>query len=77
MMGRHDRTDYYGHVDLQTVLGDVNVDIMFILYPLTIAPMGEFDGDPHILRPEKDDPVWRKHLPEGYITLDRLTIDFV
>jgi len=29
----------------------MNVNIMFILFPLTIAPIGPIDGDPHILRP--------------------------
>jgi hypothetical protein len=76
MGGRHDRTDCYGYVDLATVLADVNVDIMFILFPLTIRPMGEIGEDPHVLRPGKDYPVWQSSLPEGYIELDRLQIDF-
>jgi len=76
MGGRHDRVDYYGHVPLETVLGDVNVDIMFILFPLTVRPMGAIDGDPHILRPGKDYPVWQSPLPEGYVELDTLQIDF-
>jgi len=58
------------------VLGDVNVDIMFILFPLTVQPMGPIDGDPHILRPGKDYPVWQSPLPEGYVELDTLQIDF-
>ncbi len=76
MGGRHDRTDCYGYVDLETVLADVNIDIMFILFPLTVRPMGEIDGDPHVLRPGKDYPVWQSSLPEGYVELDRLQIDF-
>ena len=76
LKARHDRQDYYGHVDLPTVLRDVNCDIMFVLFPLTIEPMGEIDGDMHILRPEKDYPVWRSRLPEGYVTLDTVKIDF-
>ena len=76
MGGRHGRTDYYGHVDLTTVLDDVNVDIMFILFPLTVKPMGPLEGNPDILRPEKDYPVWRHPLPEGYVMLDTVRIDF-
>lgn len=73
---RHDRRDMYGHVNLATVLRDVNCDIMLVLFPLTIVPMGEIGGDPHLLRPEKDYPVWRGRLPEGYITLDSVKIVF-
>src|SRR4029077_11747519 len=53
---RHDRIDYYGHTPLTTVLGDANADILFVLHPLDIAPMGPPEGDPHRLRPEKDYP---------------------
>lgn len=74
--GRHDRTDYYGYVDLETILSDVSGGIMFVLFPLTIEPMGEIDGDPHLLRPGKDYPVWQSSLPEGYVELDTVRIDF-
>lgn len=76
MKARHDRQDYYGYIDLPTVLSDVNCDIMLILFPLTIAPMGDIEGDMHILRPEKDYPVWRSRLPEGYVMLDTVRIEF-
>lgn len=73
---RHDRTDMYGFVELPTILRDVNTNFLFILFPLTVAPMGPLDGDPHLLRPERDYPVWRSRLPEGYVTLDTVRIDF-
>lgn len=73
---RHDRRDYYGRTPLQTVLGDVNADILLVLFPLDIAPMGPLRGDPHLLRPEKDYPVWRSRLPEGYVMLDEVRIEF-
>jgi len=76
MGGRHDRTDYYGFVDLETILSDVNSGIMFVLFPLTISAMGAIDGDPHVLRPGKDYPVWQSLLPEGYVDLDTVRIDF-
>ena len=73
---RHDRRDTYGKIDLGRVLGDVNVNILLVLYPLDIAPMGPLAGDPHLLRPEKDYPVWRSRLPEGYVLLDEVRIEF-
>ena len=72
---RHDRGDMYGVKPLDHVLSDVNVNIMLVLFPLDVAPMGPLDGDPHILRPERDYPVWRHRLPEGYVTLDEVRID--
>ena len=73
---RHDRADMYCVKPLDRVLSNVNVNIMLVLFPLDVAPMGPFDADPHILRPERDYPVWRHRLPEGYITLDEMRIDF-
>ena len=73
---RHDRADYYGRTPLRNVLSDVNADILLVLFPLDIAPMGLLNGDPHLLRPEKDYPVWRSRLPEGYVMLDDLRVQF-
>ena len=73
---RHDRTDYYGRTDLDTVLKDVNTDILFVLYPLDVVPMEPLDENPHVLRPERDYPVWRSRLPEGYVMLDEVRIEF-
>jgi hypothetical protein len=73
---RHDRTDFYGTLPLETVLADVNADILLVLHPLAIEPMGPIGGDPHRLRPEKDYPVWRSRLPEGYVMLDEVRIEF-
>ena len=72
---RHDRTDYYGRTPLRTVLGDVNADILLVLFPLDVVPMGPLNGDAHLLRPEKDYPVWRSRLPEGYVMLDEVRIE--
>jgi hypothetical protein len=73
---RHDRTESYGRAPLQTALADVNANIILVLFPLTIEPMGPIDGDRHMLRPEKDYPVWRSSLPEGYVMLDEVSIEF-
>ena len=73
---RHDRTDTYGVKPLEQVLADVSTNIMLILFPLNVVPMGPIDGDPHLLRAGKDYPVWRSELPEGYITLGSVRILF-
>ena len=73
---RHDRADMYGVKPLSDVLGNVNVNIMLVLFPLDVAPMEPLDEDLHILRPERDYPVWRHRLPEGYVTLDEVRIGF-
>jgi hypothetical protein len=73
---RHDRADYYGIIDLPRVLADVNTDILLVLFPLDVVPMGSLEGDRHRLRPERDYPVWRSRLPEGYILLDEVRIEF-
>ena len=74
--GRQSRLDYYGKIDLAKVLGDVNVNLMLILFPLNIVPMGPIAGDPHLLRADKEYPLWRSELPEGYVVLDRVEIAF-
>jgi hypothetical protein len=73
---RHDRTEYYGKIPLAQVLADVNTDILLVLHPLDIAPMGPIAGSTHKLRPEKDYPVWRSRLPEGYVMLDEVRIEY-
>jgi hypothetical protein len=76
LRARHDRTRTYGELDLATVLRDVNANIVLILFPLDVAPMGPIEGDPHKLRAGKDYPVWQGRLPEGYVMLDEVRIDF-
>jgi hypothetical protein len=76
---RHDRGDMYGYRPLEQILSDVNIDIMLIFFPLKVIPMGprKFSGNEmHKLRPEKDYPVWRSKLPEGYVTIDTIKIEF-
>jgi hypothetical protein len=73
---RRGREDMYGVRPLERVLADVNVNILLIMFPLTIEPMGPIDGDPHALRPERDYPVWRHRLPEGYVAVDEIEIAF-
>jgi hypothetical protein len=76
LRARHDRTRSYGELDLATILGDVNANIVLILFPISVVPMGTIDGDPHKLRAGKDYPVWQCRLPEGYVMLDEVRIEF-
>jgi hypothetical protein len=73
---RHDRTHSYGHLPLAEVLRHVNADIMLTLFPLNVVPMGPIAGDPHWLRAGRDYPVWRSRLPEGYVTISEVRIEF-
>ena len=73
---RHDRTDMYGIRPLSDVLAHVGTSMLLVLFPLDVVPMGKLEGDPHRLRPERDYPVWRHRLPEGYVTLEEVRIDF-
>jgi hypothetical protein len=59
---RHDRTEYYGRIGLADVLSDENTNILLVLFPL------------NVVRPEKDYPVWRGRLPEGYARRTRCTL---
>lgn len=76
LKGRHDRRDYYGYRPLADCLNDVNCNIMLILFPLNIVPLGDPGGDLHLLRPERDYPVWRSSLPEGRLQLDQFEIHY-
>jgi len=73
---RQSRLDYYGRIELKKHLADVNGNIMLILFPLNVVPMGSIPGDPHLLRAGFDYPVWRSELPEGYVTLNQVDINF-
>ena len=76
LKGRHDRQDYYAERPLEACLRDVNCNLMLIFFPLDIQPMGDPGGDPHLLRPERDYPVWRSALPEGRLQLDTFEIHY-
>lgn len=74
--GRQSRLDYYGQIPLQKVLTNVNINLMLILFPLNISPMGPIAGDRHLLRAGRDYPLWASELPEGYIVMDSAEIKF-
>lgn len=76
LKARHNRAKTYGLIPLAQALANVNVDIILTFFPLDVQPMGRIDGDPHCLRAGKDYPVWTSRLPEGYVELDRIQIEF-
>jgi hypothetical protein len=73
--GRHDVTELYGYGDIGEVLSDVNVDIIFVLFPLTIVPVGEVD-DIDRRWAAKDYDVDMAYLPKGLIMFDTVQIDY-
>ncbi len=72
---RHDRTDLYGAGRIADVLHDLNVDIIFVLFPLTLVPLGEI-ADPHRLQPGKDYEVDAGSLPSGEVRFDTVRLDY-
>ena len=74
---RHNRTDTYGVKPLKKVLANVDTNVMMVLFPLNVVPMGRIQGDPHILRAGHDYPVWRSKLPEGYVVFDEIRISSI
>jgi hypothetical protein len=75
---RHDAQADYGCDDVATVLQDVNVDLIFVLFPLKVVPaLPEVTGaDIHRLRAVKDYPVLQDSLPKGVIMFDTIRIDY-
>ena len=63
---RHDLTDVYGDGDIAEVLADVNHDIIFLLFPLHVVPIGEVD-DIHRSWAARDYKVDMAYLPKGLI----------
>lgn len=73
--GRHDMTLFYGYADIADALKDVNVDIIFVLFPLTIVPLEPMD-DPHRLRPQREYPIDESYLPTGEVQFDTVRLDY-
>lgn len=73
---RHDRTDTYGEKPLADILGNVDVNIHLVRFPVQPRPMGLIDGDPHQLRAGRDYPIWPSSVAQGYVEVDRIRFDF-
>ena len=78
---RESMKHHYGCADIDAVLKDVNVDIIFVLFPLKVVPVGDVK-EPHKLRAGQDYPnepsyeVWQKYLPKGIVMFDWVRIEF-
>jgi hypothetical protein len=73
---RHDMHDIYGCGDIDEVLRDVNLDIILLLYPINVVPVEPEPQGPHHRRPEVDYAVDTSILPEGYVMIDEIRIEF-
>ncbi|MDA1143137.1 MAG: hypothetical protein O3B01_31640 [Planctomycetota bacterium] len=72
---RHDMVHQYGYGDIGEVLSDVNVDIIFILFPLKIVPIGKVDDIDHQWA-NKDYKVDMEFLPKGLVMFDTVKIAY-
>jgi hypothetical protein len=72
---RHNRTETYGSGNIADALRDLNVDIIFCLFPLTIVAEAEVD-DPHSLRAGLDYEVDHRRLPSGVVMFDTVKIEY-
>ncbi|MBI3921465.1 MAG: hypothetical protein HY318_08625 [Armatimonadetes bacterium] len=72
---RHDTTYVYGYGDIAEVLRDVNIDLLFVLFPLTIVPLGEVSGL-HRQWAMIDYKVDMQHLPRGLVMFDTVKIEY-
>ena len=72
---RHDLTDLYGDADIGDVLRDVDVDIIFVLFPLTIVPIGDAE-DIHRQWAGRDYKVDMQYLPKGLVMFDTVQIEY-
>lgn len=72
---RADRTETYGCFDVADALKNMNVDFIFVLFPLNIEP-AEPLSDKHLRRAGYNYHVKQELLPEGIIMIDRVKIEF-
>ena len=72
---RHDLIDTYGYGDIAEVLQDVNVDIIFVLFPLTVVPIGEVDNIDRQWA-AKDYKIDMQYLPKGLVMFDTVQIEY-
>ncbi|MCM8822235.1 MAG: hypothetical protein NC831_05410 [Candidatus Omnitrophica bacterium] len=72
---REDRKNTYGEGPIEKLLANVNGDIIFVLFPLNVAPVDK-NVDPYKGWAERDYEVDREKLPSGYVMLDEAEIEF-
>jgi hypothetical protein len=72
---RHDLKGVYGDGDIAEVLADVNHDIIFLLFPLNIVPVGNVDDRDHRWA-GRDYKVDMAYLPKGLVMFDTVRIEY-
>ena len=72
---RKDLLDTYGCAPVSQVLQDVNVDLIFVLFPLQVRPAWPVD-DMHRAWAARDYPVDPQRLPKGVVMFDAVRIDY-
>lgn len=76
MGSRHNRMDLYGWGPIAPLLRTLNLDIIFVLFPLDVRSADPVDGDIHVKRADTDYQVDRRYLPEGEVFMDSVRIEF-
>jgi hypothetical protein len=76
MGARHDMQNDYGCDDISTVLSDVNMDLIFVLFPVKVVPAGLNIKDVNQPRAIQDYPVDQKYLPKGLMMFDTVKIEY-
>jgi hypothetical protein len=74
-LGSRDPRSVYGCDDISEVLKNVNLDIIFVLFPLKVVPIGKV-GIPHLGRAGEDYPVKQEFLPKGLLMVDTVRIEY-
>lgn len=72
---RRERADVYGHAPIAEVLADVNLDLIFILFPLSFTPINPVE-DMHRAWAVHDYAIDTQRLPKGVIMFDSVRIDY-
>ncbi len=72
---RQQRAGIYGHAPIAEALADVNVDLIFVLFPLTFTPLTPVE-DMHRAWAVHDYPIDAERLPKGLIMFDSVRIDY-
>jgi hypothetical protein len=72
---RYDLGHFYGCRDIADVLRDVNVDLIFVFFPLQIVPLSPVP-DLHRVRPHRDFEPDPRYLPTGEVEIDTIRLDY-
>jgi hypothetical protein len=74
---RHDLTHKYGSLPLEEVLRCVDVDLIFVLFPLTIQSLPtQHSESMHTRWAGRDYPPDQRYLPKGLVQFDFVRIDY-